>query len=171
MTSGLHRYQECGDLHFITFSCFHRHPYFDGPAARGRFESSLELVRQRYRMAVLGYVVMPEHVHLLVNEPGKARLDRVLQALKVSVAMRSRRKPFWQARYYDFNVWSARKVTEKLKYIHRNPVARGLVEKPEDWAWSSYRHYATGVEGTVQIESFRTQWRRENRTIPVVGPR
>ena len=76
--------------------------------------------------------------------------------------MRSQERPFWQARYYDFNVWTARKRTEKLKYIHRNPVSRGLVEKPEDWAWSSYRHYMTGVQGTVEIESLWTEWRREH---------
>jgi putative transposase len=58
-------------------------------------------------------------------------------------------------------VFSPRKVAEKLKYIHRNPVTRGLVEKPEDWAWSSYRHYATGVEGAIEIESFWTAWKRD----------
>ena len=60
---------------------------------------------------------------------------------------------FWQARYYDFNVWTRKKRIEKLKYIHRNPVKRGLVEKPEDWRWSSCRNYATGEEGVVEVES------------------
>jgi hypothetical protein len=67
---------------------------------------------------------------------------------------------FWQARYYDFNVWAAKKRIEKLRYMHRNPVKRGLVEKPEDWAWSSFVHYATGVEGVV--------W-RSSRNGPVDG--
>jgi hypothetical protein len=61
-------------------------------------------------------------------------------------------KHFWQARYYDFNVYTAKKRIEKLRYIHRNPVKRDLVEKPEDWEWSSFRHYATGEEGAVEIE-------------------
>ena len=64
------------------------------------------------------------------------------------------------ARYYDFNVWTAKKRIEKLKYIHRNPVKRGLVERPEDWAWSSFRHYLTGESGTVEIESPWTAYRR-----------
>jgi putative transposase len=161
MTSGLHRYQQCGDLHFITFSCHQRLAHFRDPVACDQFESALEDVRRRYRVAVLGYVIMPEHVHLLVNEPGRGRLDQVVQALKISVARRRPERPFWQARYYDFNVYSARKTTEKLRYLHRNPVARGLVGKPEDWRWSSFRHYASGVEGTVQIESFWTAWKRE----------
>ena len=74
--------------------------------------------------------------------------------MKLSVAVRRQECPFWQARYYDFNVFTTAKQVEKLRYMHRNPVARGLVEKPEEWPWSSYRHYATGVEGTVEIESF-----------------
>jgi len=56
--------------------------------------------------------------------------------------------PFWQARYYDLNVWSERKFIEKLRYIHRNLVTRGLVVPPGDWVWSSFRHYANGEEGS-----------------------
>ena len=96
------------------------------------------------------------------------------QSVSRSLALRAP-EPFWQARYYDFNVWSAQKLTEKLKYLHRDPVTRGLVEKPEDWPWSSYRHYLTGVEGTIKIESERTAWKREKmglrsevRTGPVI---
>jgi putative transposase len=123
------------------------------------------MVRKSYGLAVLGYVVMPEHVHLLVNEPRRAHLDCFIQALKISVARRRPERPFWQARYYDFNVHSAKKTTEKLRYIHRNPVVRGLVAEPEGWPWSSHRHYASGIEGVVEIESFWTGWRREHRLI------
>jgi putative transposase len=72
-----------------------------------------------------------------------------------------KRHPFWQARYYDFNVWSDRKRVEKLRYLHRNPVARGLVANPEDWEWGSFRHYLTGLEGRVEIESHWTATKRE----------
>jgi putative transposase len=156
MTRGLVRYQECGDFHFLTFSCFHRRAYLGTAEARNLFEAALERVRQRYLLVVAGYVVMPEHVHLLVSEPRRATLARAVQALKLSVARRSAERPYWQARYYDFNVHSQEKVSEKLRYMHRNPVARGLVEKPEEWAWSSYRHYANGERGTVEIESVWT---------------
>jgi putative transposase len=80
--------------------------------------------------------------------------------------LRSRQRPFWQARYYDFNVWTEEKRVEKLRYMHRNPVKRGLVEKPEDWPWSSFRHYATGSEGPVEIESQWTAFRRGNEFPP-----
>ena len=57
------------------------------------------------------------------------------------------RRAFWQARFYDFNVWTTRKRFEKLRYMHRNPVKRGLVESPERWPWSSYRFYLLGETG------------------------
>ena len=81
---------------------------------------------------------MPEHVHLLITEPTDGTITDVMKSVKLSVTLRRQERPFWEDRYHDFNVFSERKRIEKLKYIHRNPVARGLVEKPEDWAWSSF---------------------------------
>ncbi len=57
----------------------------------------------------------------------------------------------WQARFYDFNLWTERKRIEKLRYMHRNPVQRGLVESPEQWRWSSFRCYRCGEAGPVRI--------------------
>ncbi len=126
------------------------------------FEQSLEQARVKYGLFVFGYVVMPEHVHLLVSEPEQATLATALKAIKQSVARRQVKtgEHFWMERYYDFNVGTPQKRAEKLKYIHRNPVHRGLVEEPEDWPWSSYRHYATGEVGTIQIESPVAGWKR-----------
>ena len=117
-------------------------------------------MRLRYEFFVAGYVVMPEHVHLLVSEPRRALLAKALQALKLSVAVQSRERPFWQHRYYDFNVYTEAKRVEKLRYIHRNPVTRGLVSQPDQWVWSSFRHWAKGELGTVEIES---QWTARRR--------
>jgi putative transposase len=147
------RYQQTGEFHFLTFSCYRRQAYLSAVAAMELFEDALERVRRRYLFAVAGYVVMPEHVHLPVNEPRRAPLSRAIQALKLSVSMRSRERPFWQAHYYDFNVSAHDKFVEKLRYIHRNQVRRGLVAKPEDWKWSSFGHYQTGMRGIVEIES------------------
>jgi putative transposase len=71
---------------------------------------------------------------------------------------------FWQKRYYDRNVRDAREFTVKLRYLHRNPVARGLVNAPADWKWSSFRHYALREMGTVEIESEWTSIDRESNT-------
>jgi len=76
------RYQQTGEFHFLTFSCYRRLPYLSGAAAMELFEDALERVRLRYLFAVAGYVVMPEHVHLLVNEPQRALLSKTIQALK-----------------------------------------------------------------------------------------
>src|SRR5581483_2819282 len=136
------------------------------------FLQILERMRRRYRVVVLGYVVMPEHVHLLVTEPQRSTLSFAVQALKLGFVRamqcdgvpRSRNisetwgtpgsvlpNPFWLPRFYDFNVWTEKKRIEKLRYIHRNPVTRGLVASPEDWPWSSFRWYLRREQGPVKI--------------------
>lgn len=156
MTRGLIRYQQTGDFHFLTFSCYHRLAYLGVAETRDLFEFALERIRKRFLLVVVGYVVMPEHIHLLVSEPRAGNLSSAVRSLKLSVSLRSTTRPFWQARYHDFNVRTRDKMTEKLRYMHRNPVVRGLVARPEEWPWSSYRHYATGLRGYVEIESFWT---------------
>jgi putative transposase len=176
MPWGLKRFQETGHSHFVTFSCYHRRPLFTADPAKRVFEAALERVRRSFRLYVYGYVVMPEHVHLLVSEPERGELADALKSLKQGVSRRliagAPFKPavglsgdhpehFWQKRYYDFNVRNYRQFVEKLRYIHRNPVKRGLCERPEDWEWSSFRQYATGCEGRVEIECEWTARRRE----------
>ncbi len=114
MVAGLERYQQAGDLHFVTFSCYHRLAYLRTTLLRDLFEDALQKAHRRYRFNVVGYVVMPEHVHLLLSEPEKELLASGLQALKLSVTRRTKRRPFWQARYYDFNVFTDGKLIEKL---------------------------------------------------------
>jgi putative transposase len=164
MPKGLVRYQKCGVFHFLTFSCYRRLPLLGSGAGYRVFEDQLETVRQRYGLAIAGYVLMPEHVHLLVAEPRIATLSVALMVLKQETSKKlkpAETAQFWQRRYYDFNVWTDAKRVEKLRYIHRNPVHRGLVKKAEEWQWSSFRHYAFGEVGRVEIESEWTAHRRE----------
>jgi putative transposase len=169
MPWGLERWHGGHDLHFITFSCHGRQALLATPQRRDLLLEVLEQVRRRYRWAVLAYVVMPEHVHLLVGEPPERPLSTAIQALKLGFARRVmgewRRQHrseliepgpqyIWQARYYDFNVCTTEKRIEKLRYIHRNPVKRGLVQAPELWRWSSFRAYVYQEEGPVGIN----QW-------------
>ena len=165
MPRRLHRYYGAGYFHFITTSCYQRRPLLDSAANRTLFLDVLEQVRRRYRFVVVGYVVMPEHVHLLISEPERGNPSIVMQALKQGFARHLLRQlrakstndalrnlPFdeghiWQRRFYDFVVWTDRKPIEKLRYMHRNPVAPGLVLEPDQWAWSSFRHYAYGESG------------------------
>ena len=163
MPRKLIRYHQSGQFHFITFSCYKRLPLLHNNASYSVFEHEFEWVRQRYGFVVAGYVLMPEHVHLLTNEPRVSSLAIALQVLKQTTSRKLKGAgltQFWQRRYYDFNIYTETKTIEKLKYMHRNPVRRGLVTKPEDWPWSSFCHYASGKSGTVKIESEWTARRR-----------
>jgi putative transposase len=180
MPKGLVRYQHTGNFHFVTFSCYKREPLFAERSGYGIFAEELEKVRQRHGFVVAGYVVMPEHVHLLVSEPRNLQLSTILQVLKQQVSRKLKRpgdRRFWQRRYDDFNVWNHDKTVEKLKYMHRNPVRRGLAARPQDWRWSSFRYYLTGEDGTVEIESDWTARKREHHeastppTLPNTGER
>lgn len=163
MPSRLKRHQGDGHYHFLTFSCYRRLPYLSDDHSRKVFLDTLKATRARHQFLLFGYVLMPEHVHLLLSEPNTQSLDNTLRVVKgqSSRILKGSRHQFWQRRYYDFNVVTNRKFTEKLRYIHRNPVARGLVSNPEDWPWSSFRHWATGEIGAVEIESHWTWKRRE----------
>jgi len=172
MRNPLRRYYGRGDLHFVTFSCYQRRPYLGTRRARDRFVRILDEVRIRHKFKLVGYVVMPEHVHLLMGEPKKVTPSKVLQVLKqkVSRALRNRTKKrvigqlllefpgdateaeaFWQRRFYDFNVYSRKKLMEKLEYMHANPVQRKLVVHPKDWPWSSWSNYVKG-EGLIRMD-------------------
>ncbi|MGD0734965.1 MAG: transposase [Terracidiphilus sp.] len=133
------------------------------------FLLALEQARHRFEMCVFGYVVMPEHVHLLVSEPAAGLLPSFMQILKGKVSLRARRHAartleishFWQERYFDHNVRNHEGFVTQLRYIHRNPVKRGLCSMPQDWKWSSFRAWALGEDGVVEVESEIRAARRE----------
>ena len=156
-----------GYLHYITTSCYQQRPLLALASRRDLFLEVLERVRRRYHFVVVGYVVMPEHIHLLLSEPERGNPSTVMQAIKQGFARRilGRLRPvateqrcewdakehIWQRRFYDFVLWTAQKRQQKLHYIHQNPVRRGLVEAPEQWRWSSARHYLLGERGPVLV--------------------
>jgi len=168
MTQGLERWYGGHDLHFLTCSCYHRQPELRTAQRRDLFLRVLEQARLRYRFVVIGYVVMPEHFHLLITEPEVGDPSVVMKVIKERFTKILHRKPthpnpadewgtrtgtgrIWQKRFYDFNVSTPEKRIEKLRYMHRNPVKRGLVAAPEEWKWSSFRSYAFNEEGPVRI--------------------
>ena len=156
MTKGLERFYGKHDLHFITCSCYRRQPQLNTPARRDLLARVLEQARRRYRFVVAGYVFMPEHFHLLIAEPEVGDPSVVMKVIKERFTRLLRRNhdqqtPVWQKRFYHFNVWSTAKRVEKLRYMHRNPVKRGLVLRPEDWRWSSFRAYAYAEYGLVRV--------------------
>ena len=164
-----------GHLHFITFSCYRRLPLLRSVRAKNAFVRILAEVRERYDFSLVGFVVMPEHVHLLIGEPTRGTPSTVIQVLKQRVSRRLRRtglapadqlqfafsqntRPlprFWQLRFYDFNVWSLKKRVEKLHYMHMNPLKRKLVAHPKQWPWSSFLFYSKGHSGLIRIDPIR----------------
>jgi putative transposase len=191
MPTKLHRYYGAGYLHFITTSCYQRRPLLGRPQDRDLFLQILEQVRRRFHFAVAGYVVMPEDVHLFLGEPKRADPSVVMAALKQSFArrllasLRDRSGLYnenlwsaslqdghiWQPRFYDFVVFTEKKRIEKLRYMHRNPVKRGLVLEPQQWAWSSFRHYADGDHGPVLVNEPQKAELRVRQIDGVVGSR
>ena len=181
MARNLHRRYETGHLHFLTSSCYRRIAFLNTPKRRDLFLQLFEQVRRRYSFIVVGYVVMPEHFHLLITEPERGTQSTVMQVLKQRFARRVlRNRPrnrtqaqlwdspdnahVWQRRFYDFVVRIEKKKIEKLRYIHRNPVKRGLVGSPELWRWSSFRHYAFGEPGPIFIDR-KTRAEMKVRTV------
>ncbi len=151
MPKGLIRRHDTGDLHFITISC-HRHTHIlKSPEACNTLQQILEQTRQKYGFKILGYVFMSNHIHLLVTEPEESPLATAIQVLKQRFSRTRTEEYVWEPRYHDFNVFTDDKRIEKLRYMHRNPIKAGLVDRPEDWPWSSYRAYATNDPHPIQI--------------------
>ena len=155
-----------GDARFLTFSCFRRQPFFTRPRACRWLLDALERSRETHGFDLWAFVIMPEHVHLLIY-PGRQphRMADMLYTVKKSVTNRAlafikRAAPrflarmedcqpngrvshrFWQrGGGYDENLFNAAKVWDKIEYIHCNPVRRGLCERPSEWLWSSARAF------------------------------
>ena len=148
-----------------------RRPHTPGVCASRALIRILADVRRKYQFRILGYVVMPEHVHWLISEPASGTPSKVMQVLKQRVSRRLRGKArrrnlsqlplwsagspselggFWQRRFYDFNVFSKKEGLEKLQDMHWNPVKRNLVRGPQHWPWSGFNFY--WKKGTVLLE-------------------
>jgi putative transposase len=161
-----------GGVRFITFSCQRRLPLLSHPLAADTFAQSLDGARRRLGFELFAWVVMPEHIHLLVRPPHGVPLDRVLLSIKLGVATRvlaqwksvgapmlrditraDRTPRFWQkGGGFDRNVRDTGEFMKDVHYIHRNPVERGLAERPEDWRWSSVRWWMGRRDGELECD-------------------
>lgn len=166
-----------GDARFLTFSCFKRQPFLSKERSRQWFIDALEASRQTHGFELWAWVIMPEHVHLLLY-PGPAPLQMrsALFTLKKTVANRAvayvrkhaprflasmedsrpngdRCHRFWQrGGGYDRNLSTPHDIWEKIDYIHENPVARGLCESPLDWKWSSARAFHDRTIDPIRVD-------------------
>ncbi len=157
----LHRVEQAGHVRFLTFSCYRRLPLLNHDGIRALFLTRLESTCESERIRLLAWVLMPEHVHLLVFPEAEPDLQRFTHTLKRPVAEAVLRRwkeldapilkriahgkgyRFWQTGGgYDRNLFNLDAVREKIQYMHDNPVRRKLVPAATDYAWSSVRWYA-----------------------------
>ena len=147
----LKHYDNTGTARFITFNCYRNEPSLKDIRAKNILLTCLKNARDKHKFLILGYVIMPEHVHLVIHPPDGTQIGRVIGEIKSlsarewfrTTAGKSEKtiRVFWQRRCYDHNCRTRESVREKIEYCHNNPVRRGLVEQPENWPWSSYNWY------------------------------
>jgi len=160
-------YDNEGHAQFVTFSCYKRRKLLQTDPAKRIVIGTLGSQLTIHKGLCIGFVVMPEHVHCLVwfHEPNhlspfmdhwkdqasRKIKDLYMKTLPAYWATIEETDPVWQARYYPFNVFSEKKLVEKLDYMHLNPVRRGLVIRAIDWKWSSARWYLQGKSVGIPI--------------------
>jgi putative transposase len=161
--------------HHLTFSCYKNMSLFKDPTMYSLFLQSLNRARNRLQFSLLGFVIMPNHVHLLIFPNTGQSISSILTAIKQPFShralnhMRNKRlnvynklmvkkgtKPirrFWQTGGgYDRNIYKDETLIKTLEYMHFNPVKNKLVNSPSEWKWSSARFYETGEQTPIAIE-------------------
>jgi putative transposase len=168
----LRHYDDLGTARFITFSTYQRQPLLSDETLIRICLRQVSRLRTERGIRVLGYVIMPDHVHLVLHPPDNCALGRVIGQMKgrasrqmlrvleesahLSPPRRGNGQPaIWQRRCYDHNCRTVDTVREKINYCHHNPVTKGLVEDPGDWTWSSYRWYLGEHGVPMEIDGFQ----------------
>ena len=170
------RYDVPGDAHCLTFSCFQGLPLFTRERSCQWMLEALTLGRNKGQYDLWAYVIMPEHVHVVLFPRAKVKISAVLTTLKQSVSKRAilwlrgnapgflsrleDRQPngirtyrFWQrGGGYDRNLRTVADIHQKIEYVHNNPVRRELATSAERWFWSSCRAWQTGVNLPITID-------------------
>ena len=173
-----------GLIHFWTISCYQRLPFFTRDCMREVVVSGLRQLQLRHEVCLIAYVVMPEHVHVVLLPHGRGRADpmpieTLFATFKRHVGYYGKQvlrevwrqehrlwtsslngwahdergsRSLWTTRGYDFNVTQQAKLCEKIDYCHKNPVTRRMVERAEEWKWSSYRFYEFGDESVLRMD-------------------
>ena len=164
-----------GHIHYLTFSCYKKLWLFKSPILYSSFLQNLATAKQRLLFDLYGYVIMPNHAHLLIYPDQDISISAILTAIKrpfsfhalnylqnrwpeVCEKLHVRRgarevRRFWQAGPgYDRNIHKDESFANTLKYMHFNPVRKGLVESPADWKWSSARFYETRETDPIEVD-------------------
>ncbi|MBW2621321.1 MAG: transposase [Deltaproteobacteria bacterium] len=169
-------YDYPGHAHYLTFSCFHRQAFLTGSNALSWLVEFIETARCSVPFDLWAYVFMPEHVHILLRPHEGIKISAILKQIKQPVAIRAVKHikahapeflkqmrdlqlngrythRFWQrGGGYDRNLWTQKDIHTKIRYIHANPVRRGLVSSPADWPWSSFGAWEEDSENPLRID-------------------
>jgi len=166
-------YTDLGHAHFITLVINKRRAVFLNSETARKAIQAIEFYQKSFFIKILGYVIMPDHVHLIVWPQGKKTLEEfvrdykkylakeILQRLTISEKTkvllgrpqkRNHLFQIWQKGYYDFNIYNQQTLNEKLNYMHYNPVRKGLVENPEEYPYSSCRDCVGKGEVLMEVD-------------------
>jgi putative transposase len=171
----LRHYDGDGRARFVTFGIHRQLPLLTNAPARNEVVAAIRKIRQERYFKLLGYVIMPEHVHQVLMPAENDRLGRLIGEIKRESAVKildrliankspllaklkvvrngAEKYALWQRRCYDHSCRSIKSVREKINYCHHNPVRRGLVTDPGSWEWSSYRWYCGMADVVLEIDS------------------
>lgn len=171
------RYHINGHIYYVTTNIYSHLKLFTSPAYILPLLDSLNFYRHKYQFKVLGYVIMPDHLHLMLWPQGEKMLDVIMRDYKKFTAVRIIRQAevegrtdllsefvaagqstrrsqnkVWQDSYWDKNIFSERFLRQRLNYIHRNLVRAGLVKNAEEYPYSSYRNYALDDHSIIEMD-------------------
>jgi len=174
---GLPRFHIEGHIYYITSVVYNRLPIFTRPSFIIPLIDSLNYYRHQQEFKLLGYVIMPDHIHLVIWPCGASTVSEIMRDYKKFTSTRVIRQAkaedisewivafqqageetdrsdnkVWQDSYWDENIYSERFLRQKLNYIHHNPLRAGLVAHPADYPYSSYRNYELGEEWLIEID-------------------
>jgi putative transposase len=169
---GLVHYDHDGSARFVTFCTHRKIPILRKSSYRSIVAESINEIHKEIGFEFYGYVIMPDHLHLVLRPPEGTSLSKIISEIKSRSAkrvhvvlspdeihqftvIRNRIERFalWQRRCYDHNCRGEEAVWEKVNYCHNNPVRKGLVSSPEEWQWSSYNWHHGCTDALLEIES------------------
>ena len=147
--------QESGSCFFITTSFYNRQNLCDVPGVYEELVRCLKVCIDKTNSKLIGYVFMPSHLHLLLAIDGEF-LAGFMRDLKKYTAQKTLKHlqldgKLWQERYDRVAITSVGVLRTKLNYIHYNPVKAGLVDKPENWYWSSAGQYLSNRISSIRV--------------------
>jgi len=173
----LPRFHIEGHVYYVTTVVYDRLPIFTRPSFIVPLYDSLNYYRHKQEFKFLGYVIMPDHIHLILWPFGQATTSEIMRDYKKFTSRRiirqaeveqieawtaafeqagqrtgRSRNKVWQDSYWDVNIYTERFLRQKLNYVHRNPVRAGLVETPEEYMYSSHRNYVSGEDWLIEID-------------------